>query len=361
MAHFITEVDETAWTGERPWHGLGVEVPGLMKTGEAMRLAKLHWTVAKVPMVTAGTWDMVSRRQVNGKLCVPDFVATVREDTKKVLGVVSCQYEVFQNWQMFDFVDALLQERLAVVEVCGSLHRGRYVWALMRLPGHIRVRNTDDISAKYLLLVNSHDGSTAFRALFTAIRVVCWNTLSLAMQSGARQGVTLRHRGDMAARVDEARAVLGIANSHYDKAGEEIDGLAEYEPSEKDVREFLAKLFPLNDEAGEEQRRIVSGQHTLFPPNGVVSDRWRRIVLNQRHRVRELFESGMGQDMPGVRRSAWALVNAVTEYVDWRENAPRLKGFEVGESRLYSAWFGAGALLKERAFRQALALATSKG
>lgn len=335
MGHQISEVDEIAWTGKKPWHELGVEVPGLMRTDDAMRAAKLDWTVAKVPMITAGYTDEVSGKWRQGGLSVPDYYATVREDTKEVLGVVSYRYEVFQNWQMFDFIDALLREKLAVVEVCGSLRRGRHVWALMRLPGHIRVNQTDDVSRKYLLLTNSHDGSTGFRALFTMIRVVCWNTLTLALGGRAREGVTLRHTGDMSAKVDEARSVLGIANEHYDRMGEVVDRLGNCTVTDEEVQAFLKGLFPIKDTA---------------------DDRWKRIVERQRTRVKHLFESGTGQDMKGIKHSAWALVNAVTEYVDWRENAPRLRGFRAGESRLYSAWFGSGVDLKERAFRKATEL-----
>jgi phage/plasmid-like protein (TIGR03299 family) len=271
-----------------------------------------------------------------GGLEVPDHYATVRTDTREVLGVVGRQYHVFQNWEMFDFIDALLQEKLAVVEVCGSLRRGRHVWALLKLPGHIRVTGTDDVSAKYLLLTNSHDGSTTFRALFTVVRVVCWNTLSAALSRGVRQGVSLRHRSNMDAKVDEARRVLGIANEQYDLMGRVVDQLARHKASGKQVESFISGLFPIDDSKDE---------------------RWREIVSQQRLRVQTLFEHGRGQDVKGIRGSAWALVNAVTEYVDWRDKAPRLKGFQAGESRLYSAWFGSGAALKERALDSALKLA----
>lgn len=336
MAHEISNVDGIAWTGERPWHGLGTQVAGLMKTGEAMRKAELDWTVTKVPLVTARYTGDLFEKSIPGGLHVPDYCATVREDTREVLGVVGRQYSVFQNWQMFDFIDALLQEKCNVVEVCGSLRRGKKVWALLNLPGHIRVNKTDDVSVKYLLLTNSHDGSMSFRVLFTLVRVVCWNTLSAALGRGARQGVSIRHTPNMEEKVDEARRVLGIANEHYDEMGKAIDQLADHAASDDKIRQFLEDLFPVDEKK---------------------DDHWRAIINKQRTRVLDLFHNGKGQDMDGVKGSAWALVNAVTEYVDWRENAPRLKGCAAGESRLYSAWFGSGADLKERALDLALSMA----
>jgi len=336
MAHEITEVDDVAWTGEKPWHGLGTEVKGLMDTREAMRKASLDWTVAKVPLATAPYVGGLFDKPIPGGLYVPDYYATVREDTNEVLGVVGTQYSVFQNWQMFDFIDALLQEKCSVVEVCGSLRRGKLVWALLKLPGHIRVNKTDDISLKYLLLTNSHDGSTSFRVLFTLVRVVCWNTLSAALERGERQGVHIRHTRNMQDKVDEARRVLGLANEQYDRMGHVVDRLAKYRPGTVKVKKFLEDLLPVDERKDEH---------------------WRMIVKKQRGRVFELFQTGQGQDIRGVKGSAWALVNAVTEHVDWRQNAPRLKGCDAGESRLISAWFASGADLKDRALYLAMRMA----
>lgn len=335
MAHYITEVDSIVSTGERPWHGLGFEVKEHMTTAEAISKAELDWKVFKVPIIT----EPGCIPELRYGLQVPDHFATVRADTREVLGVVGPQYCVFQNQQMFDFIDVLLREKLPVVEVCGSLKRGRVVWALLKLPGHITVNKTDDVSAKYLLVTNSHDGSTTFRALFTVIRVVCWNTISAALSRGARQGVSIRHTPNLDANIDEARRILGIANERYSEISEVIDRLAHCQPRQKQVDELIDGLFPFRKHDDDTQ-----------------NDVWREIVVAQRERVRDLFETGKGQNLKGVKGTAWALVNAVTEYVDWRE-PPRLKGCKVGEGRLYSAWFGTGAALKEKAFDAAMSMA----
>ncbi|MBA4188257.1 MAG: hypothetical protein C0467_09655, partial [Planctomycetaceae bacterium] len=174
MAH---EIDTTTGNaavftvGQPPWHRLGVTVAEAQTSEEAIKLAGLNWGVEQ--------WSVVARhagleRAVTGR------VANVRSDTGAVLGVVSNGYRVFQNKSAFDFFDAMVQEKLAIFETAGSLKGGRQVWMLARLPKTLRAAGEDEIRP-YVLLTNSHDGCRALRMIPTTIRVVCANTLNLAL------------------------------------------------------------------------------------------------------------------------------------------------------------------------------------
>ncbi|MBA4190801.1 MAG: alpha/beta hydrolase, partial [Planctomycetaceae bacterium] len=174
MAH---EIDMTTGrpavmvAGDPPWHKLGQNVSEAQSSSEAMHLAGLDWVVQQ--------WNLVARcegieHEVTGR------VANIRSDTKAILGVVSTGYRVFQNRAAFEFFDAIVQEKLAVYETAGSLRGGRQVWILARLPKTLRAAGEDEIRP-YVLLTNSHDGSKALRMIPTTIRVVCANTLNLAL------------------------------------------------------------------------------------------------------------------------------------------------------------------------------------
>lgn len=117
-------------------------------------------------------------------LHVPRRRAVVRADTRDVLGVVTRLYQPVQNREAFSFLNSLVQEGSLTFETAGAIDRGARVWMLATLPGVLRVRHSDDTTKKYLLLSNSHDGSSALRVFYTGIRVVCENSLRLALRQG---------------------------------------------------------------------------------------------------------------------------------------------------------------------------------
>jgi phage/plasmid-like protein (TIGR03299 family) len=164
MAHEIaTTADGRAamfYTGEPPWHGLGTRLDNPATAAEAITAAGLDFTVELTRLTT-----------IDG-IPVPQRVAVVRSDTQDVLGVVSPAYVPVQNRQAFGFLDAIAAEGGIRYHTAGALRRGERVWLLGKLPGEIRVKDSDDVTEKYLLLSNSHDGSSALRVYFTPVRVV---------------------------------------------------------------------------------------------------------------------------------------------------------------------------------------------
>lgn len=309
-----------AYFGEVPWHGLGTRLDRPATAEEAIAAAGLDYEV-QLTALTTGDGIPVSQRK-----------AVVRNDTDDVIGVVGNNYVPIQNRQCFGFLDAVVSEGRLTYHTAGALGRGERVWMLAKLPSYIRVKNGDDLVDKFLLLSNTHDGSSALRVFFTPIRVVCQNTLRQAESRGRGQGIAIMHRGDLQAKIREAQRVLGLAERFYDDAASKIDVLARSYLSAEQLESFFSALYP--DSPDSTNRRAA----------------------NVRHRLTTLFENGIGQDQPDIRHTAWAAYNAVTEYVD-HHRPTRAKTVEQRASqRLESAWFGSGAALKAKAWNLALAM-----
>ncbi|MCL2641729.1 MAG: DUF932 domain-containing protein, partial [Phycisphaerales bacterium] len=168
-------------TGTPAWHRLGRTIEQAATSADAINLAGLNWHVAQWPINATDPTSWLTTS-------APDHVANVRTDTRSILGIVSKDYRVFQNADAFDFMDSLVGDKLAMFETAGSLKGGRKVWMLARIPKEYRA-GPDDLIKPYVLLVNSHDGTSSLRMLPTTVRVVCQNTLNLALREAGTEGI----------------------------------------------------------------------------------------------------------------------------------------------------------------------------
>lgn len=324
MAHNLATTNGKAafaFYGEEPWHHLGQKLDAPASAEEAIAAAGLDYEITLTDVAT-----------VDGMM-VPRTKAVVRYDSQTVLGVVSDRYVPVQNKQAFCFLDQIVAEGGVRYHTAGALGRGEKIFLLAKLPGHIRVKNTDDLVDKFLLLSNAHDGSAALRVLFTPVRVVCQNTLSMALRQGENQGVSIRHNGNLTAKIEEAQRVLGLATTFYDDAQVKIDRLASIHPTQAQLDLYFKTLYP-DPEADEDNGRAKQTRETLS----------------------RLFEEGIGRDMPGIKDTMWTAYNAVTEMLDHG----RFRGksdTERATNRLTSIWWGTAAKMKERAWDSALELA----
>jgi phage/plasmid-like protein (TIGR03299 family) len=309
-----------AYYGEEPWHKLGQKLEAPAPAAEAITAAGLDYEVQLTPVAT---YDGLT---VEGKRAV------VRYDRQEVLGVVSDRYVPVQNSQAFGFLDAVVADGGLRYHTAGALGKGERVFLLAKLPGQLRVKDTDDVVDQFLLLANAHNGTAALRVLFTPVRVVCQNTLSMALRKGRGEGISIRHSGDLTAKIREARRVLGIAAKFYEDAREKIDRLASVSPTSTQLAEYFESLYP-------------------DPQDGDASR-----ARKTREQLHALFEGGTGNDMPGIKNTLWCAYNAVTELLDHRSYRGR-NDRERASNRLQSIWWGTAAKLKERAWEAALALA----
>lgn len=227
---------------EKPWHGLGTIVAEAPDSGEALRVAGLDWDVTQQDIHTD------SGIQVTG------FKANVRVQDEKVLGVVSDRYKVVQNREAFQFTDELLGEGVRY-ETAGSLQDGKKVWILAKLPKEYIISG-DQISP-YLVFFNAHDGSGAIRCAVTPVRVVCQNTLNLALRTAKRSWSTVHTLGVMD-RMQEAKETLFLAEKYMAALGKEINDLQKVSLSDIQVMKYIKEFFPDDESATSQQRKNMS-------------------------------------------------------------------------------------------------------
>ncbi len=319
MGHNLNEANGQIgmmYVGEVPWHKLGTKLDEPATAEEAIQSAGLGFTVHKIPLTTETA------------LPIESHFATVRMDTNQVLGVVGSRYVPIQNHEAFMTFDALVGEGEAIYHTAGALGKGERIWLLAKLPDYIRVRG-NDLVEKFLLLTNSHDGSSVVRVKLTPIRVVCENTLSLAL-SGAEQEVRIRHTAHASERMKEAHEILGLTNKLYEELDHIFNQMSSTRIDGRVLSDYVAKVFPDPLTNGCPHRR-----------NPV------------REKVFELAHVGKGADL--ARGTLWGAYNAVTEYVDYYRRLTN------GDStRLRSIWFGSGERIKQHAFKLALDMMTAR-
>ena len=229
-------------TREVPWHGLGRIVSEAPASKEALELAGLDWEVIQKDIIT-----------VDGYNIIPGFKANVRSTDDKVLGIVTDRYKVVQNKEAFEFTDLLLGEGVKY-ETAGSLQGGRRVWMLARLP-YQYVINSEEITP-YMVFTNSHDGSGAIRVAITPVRVVCSNTLNLAL-STAKRCWSCNHVGDINGKLEDARNTLLYAGKYMSELGKGIDELNRIKLNDAKVLAFINELIPEAENASLQQKRNI--------------------------------------------------------------------------------------------------------
>jgi phage/plasmid-like protein (TIGR03299 family) len=222
-----------------PWHGLGVCVEEALSSEEALRESGLDWKVIQRPIMTS-TYDHI-----------PGYKANIRDTDNRVLGVVTNRYKIVQNHEAFAFVDGLLGEGVRF-ETAGSLYEGRKVWMLAKLPNSYTLNG--EAIEPYLVFTNSHDGNSSIRVAMTPVRVVCQNTLNLALNNAKRIWATV-HVGDLSAKMNEAHNTLRLAENYMGKLGEEFSRLSQIRLSDAKVLEYIEMLLPMDDEPTEIHKR----------------------------------------------------------------------------------------------------------
>lgn len=245
----------------------------------ALVLAGLDWKVVQRPVCVDG-----------GE--VPGYLANVRATDGRVLGIVSSRYSVVQNHEAFEWTDSLIDTGRVRYETAGSLRGGRVVWLLARLDEHREILG-DEI-APYLLFVNAHDGSMAVRVCMTPVRVVCANTLNVALHRADMRmdrSWSAAHLGDLQGKLREAQRTLGLAYSYLDRLGVLAERLADIDVPESRWLKIVEQLLPLEEDAGDVRRRNVA-------------------VLRE-----DLMARIQAPDLARFRGTGWAVLNAVADHV----------------------------------------------
>ncbi len=336
MSHFV---DTMAYVGELPWHGLGTYLGEENVSGKDMMIAaKLDWRVKKAPIYYQ---DIDNTYQV-----VEDQYTIIREDTGVSLGcTVGSKYEPFQNVDLFKFGDDLVSTGEVRWHTAGSLKENRKIWGLAQIAGEQEIarrpspnRITRDVHVPFLLIYNSHDGSSCLTARLTSVRVVCWNTLSMALSEKMPE-FRVRHTEAIMERAEEARELLGLAQeaSHVQK--EVLQGLADTPFSGVQFTEFCAQLLTGKDGIDEALDKVAH-----------MKDSQRTQVNRKAGELGVLFTDGDGNGGADKKDA----LDAVTQFIDRQKNRivewHKLDKQTQGK-RLNAQVFGSGEALKKRALR----------
>jgi len=290
MAHMI----ETAFYSKEPaWHGLGTVVSDTQSSGDALRLAKLDWKVIPEPIFLG-----------NGSQ-IPEKVANVRDTDSAVLGVVSGRYKILQNSEAFSFIDDLLENDVTPVkfESAGSLDGGKRVWMLAHLPA---VNIIGDDIVPYLVFANSHDGSMAVTVAMTPTRVVCQNTLTLALKT-AKRSWSIRHIGDIAEKRNDAAMTLKLSMKYM--AG--LEQKAEEMQQKKLTPVLMADIMNL-----------------MFPDDPTATMRARGNILDQKQQFLEVYAKALSTDLSKFRGDAYGLYNGFADYASHIKPSRQTVGFK---------------------------------
>ena len=282
-------VESMFYVRETPWHGLGTKVLEAPASKDALQLAGLNWRVMQEPIYTA------MEELVDG------YKANVRDSDRKVLGVVTDRYRVIQNDEAFAFTDELLGAGVKY-ETAGSLQGGRKVWLLAHMP-HEYIISGERISP-YLLFSNTHDGSGAIKVALTPIRVVCQNTLNLAL-ANAKRSWSMIHTGDIKEKMQEARDTLFLAENYMDELGKEFEALRMKKLTDKQVMEYIEILLPIEDGSTPQQEKNMKR-------------------LREDMKIR-YFDA---PDLQGVGKNAYRFVNAVSDFATHAEPLRRTANYK---------------------------------
>jgi len=234
-------IESMFYVRETPWHGLGTKVMEAPDSEGALIAAGLNWNVIQEPIFTG------ENEPIRG------YKANIRDSDRRVLGVVTDRYKVIQNHEAFAFTDELLGQGVRY-ETAGSLQDGKKVWLLAHMP-HEYIISGERISP-YLLFSNTHDGSGAIKVALTPIRVVCNNTLNLAL-STAKRSWSMVHTGDIRSKMQEARDTLFMAERYMDELGKEFEALRLKKLSDQKVMEYIEILLPVEDGSTPQQIKNI--------------------------------------------------------------------------------------------------------
>lgn len=315
-------IETMAYAGKLPWHGLGNRLAPRQPIDVWKRQAGMDWEIEEAEVrYVAGSHNL-------GVIhTFPDQKVLYRSDTRLPLSVVSKRFQVVQPGQILEFYRDLTANSGFELETAGVLREGRKFWALARTGQSTTLKGRDKVDG-YLLLATACDGTLAITAQFTSIRVVCNNTLSIAL-GNATGAIKVPHRSQFDPGVMKHQ--LGITISSWDGFVARMKALSERPVDPDSVEELLSRVL------------------TYTGPDG------KRTVVNEQAmvNVRSLYEGGgRGALMASSRGTAWGLLNSVTEFVDHHRRA------RSDDHRRDAAWFGSGTRIKQRAWDEVMRLVT---
>ena len=310
-------VENMMFVGETPWHGLGNKVDEGIMIGDAIVAAGLDWEVGLKDLQTTDGVPVSHR-------------ATYRKTDGSILGVVGPRYTPLQNKDAFDWFQPFLDANEYSIHTAGSLHEGQKVWVLAQLNRDNSEIVRGDEVCKFILLSNSHDGSTAIRVGYTPIRVVCVNTLAFAHSHTNSKLIRIRHTRSSQKNLESVRDIMDNINAEFEATAEQYRFLASRNFNQKDVEKYVKVVLGIEKTADED-----------------IKTRTRNIMDDILTRI-----NGPKQSATNVSGTWWAAYNGFNEYLNYGKG-------RTTDNRLDSLWFGQNANDNMSALKTAMEFANA--
>lgn len=310
-------VETMFYTGATPWHGLGEKLEEAPTISEAIEASGLNWEVGTKDLVTVDGQSVPAR-------------ATYRKSDNSILGVVGPRYVPLQNKSAFEWFQPFVDAGECSLHTGGSLSNGQKVWVLAQLNRDPSEIVSGDEVQKFILLSNSHDGTTAIRVGYTPIRVVCVNTLAFAHSHKESNLLRIRHTRSSKTALDNVRDIMDNINAQFEATAEQYRFLASRDFNQADVQKYVKVLLGVDKKAPED-----------------IKTRTQNILTE----ILATIE-GPKQSMPGVRGTWWAAYNGFNEYLNYT------KGRNTN-NRLESLWFGQNGTDNNKALQLATEFANA--
>jgi phage/plasmid-like protein (TIGR03299 family) len=317
--HMLEMIDgkaQMAYTGDVPWHGLGVKVNNDLTPAQMLKAAGLDWTVDPVELFA----------EVGAKRLPTGHRALVRSSDQRVIEVITDDWNPVQNEAAFEFFNDFVAHGDMSMETAGSLKDGKIVWALAKVKESFDLFGGKDRVDAYLHFTNPHQYGQSIDVRFTPIRVVCNNTLTLSLNQKSKNMVKVSHRREF--DPDQVKEALGIAKQKLAKYKEMAEFLSQKQYSNENVVDYFKRIFPVLTTKVESKKELSNS-----------AERGLEIVK---------FDNQPGAEYG--KGTFWELFNATTYMLD----------HEIGrtvDARLTSAWYGANKNLKTKALETAVEMA----
>ena len=283
------------------WHRLGTVKEGVLTAHDCLTHGGLDFEVATQPAYFDFNGERVA---MEGKF------ATYRTDNGVYLGCVGNKYKVVQNRDAFKFFDAITGGEEAIYETAGALGKGERIFISAKMPNYIKIDGTNDVTEFYVLFTSSHDGNSSIKAMVTPVRVVCANTLRMALDNTV-SSVNIRHTASAEQNLAQAHKILGITNLYAQEMDEMMNHMNTIKVSDAQAMEVIAQLFP-----------VAEGKELSTK------------TLNLRDSMFEAYQTGTGQ--AGILGTGYGLIQGVTYYTshekDYKDDSMKLTSLLEGQA-----------------------------
>ncbi|EXS30046.1 phage/plasmid-like TIGR03299 family protein [Acinetobacter sp. 742879] len=341
MAH---QIENMAFVGQTPWHGLGNQLPQNQPIEVWAQQAGMDWRIESSNV----SYMAKNERGQNILMPYEEQRVLYRSDTHAPLSVVSQRYQEVQPREILEFYRDLTEQSGFELETAGVLKGGRKFWALARTGQSVALKGKD-VSNGYILLATACDGTLATTAQFTSIRVVCNNTLAIAVRGQNRSAGVVKVPHSTKFDAEKIKQQLGISIHAWDEHMYEMKQLSQRKVTQQEAAAYFDAVFNnTNLSIAEQDESIIQyylkaasmykKSNSKSEPNGRAMSKAITMFNGQ----------GRGAELSSAKDTAYGLLCSITEFVDHERRAMSR------DHRLNSAWFGMGATIKQRGLEQAL-------